>query len=78
KGQHASKNDLLKSYKNRVWDLIEDFDGFSINSIPRKENQAADRLVAFGAAFDVVESIKEDKVQPNIHVIIRPSVPDNN
>ncbi|KAH9313618.1 hypothetical protein KI387_022245, partial [Taxus chinensis] len=43
-----------------------------------KENQAADRLAVVGAAFDVVESIQKDKVQPNIHVIVRPSVPDNN
>ncbi|KAH9308576.1 hypothetical protein KI387_036487, partial [Taxus chinensis] len=78
KGQHAVKNDLLKCYKNRVWDLIEYFEGFGIKSIPRKENQAADRLAAVGAAFDVVESIQKDKVQPNIHVIVRPSVPDNN
>ncbi|KAH9292503.1 hypothetical protein KI387_042311, partial [Taxus chinensis] len=74
----AIKNNLLKCYKNRVWDLIEDFEGFSIKSIPRKENQAADRLAAVGAAFDIVESIQKDKVQPKIHVIVRPSVPDNN
>ncbi|KAH9308371.1 hypothetical protein KI387_036282, partial [Taxus chinensis] len=54
-------NDLLKCYKNRVWDLIEDFEGFGIKFIPRKENQAADRLAAVGAAFDVVESIQKDK-----------------
>ncbi|KAH9308733.1 hypothetical protein KI387_036644, partial [Taxus chinensis] len=54
------------------------FEGFGIKSIPRKENQATDRLAAVGAAFDVVESIQKDKVQPNIHVIVRPSVPDNN
>ncbi|KAH9298048.1 hypothetical protein KI387_029730, partial [Taxus chinensis] len=60
-GQHATKNDLLKCYKNRVWDLMEDFDGFGIKSIPRKENQAVDRLAAVGAAFDIVESIQQDK-----------------
>ncbi|KAH9298600.1 hypothetical protein KI387_030282, partial [Taxus chinensis] len=51
--------------------------GFNINSIPRKENKAADRHAVVGVAFDVVESIKEDKVKPDIHVIVRPSVPDN-
>ncbi|KAH9323138.1 hypothetical protein KI387_017777, partial [Taxus chinensis] len=60
-GQHAGKNDLLMCYKNRVWDLMEDFEGFGIKSIPRKENQAADRLAAVGAAFDIVESIQKDK-----------------
>ncbi|KAH9287561.1 hypothetical protein KI387_031678, partial [Taxus chinensis] len=61
KGQHTAKNDLLKCYKNRVWDLMEDFEGFGIKSIPRKENQAADRLAVVGAAFDIVESIQQDK-----------------
>ncbi|KAH9306910.1 hypothetical protein KI387_011314, partial [Taxus chinensis] len=60
-GEHATKNDLLKCYKNRVWDLMEDFEGFGIKSIPRKENQAADRLVVVGAAFDILESIQQDK-----------------
>lgn len=76
KGKHAAKNDLLKSYKNRVWDLIEYFEGFGINSIPMKENQAADKLTKVGATFDVVESIKRDKMQPSIHVIVRPLVPE--
>ncbi|KAH9329035.1 hypothetical protein KI387_001143, partial [Taxus chinensis] len=49
RGQHATKNDLLKNYKNRVWDLIEDFKAFNIVSIPRKKNEAADRLAAVGA-----------------------------
>ncbi|KAH9331949.1 hypothetical protein KI387_004057, partial [Taxus chinensis] len=60
-GQHAATNDLLKCYKNRVWDLMEYFEGFGIKSIARKENQVADRLTAVGAAFDIVESIQKDK-----------------
>ncbi|KAH9306515.1 hypothetical protein KI387_010919, partial [Taxus chinensis] len=31
-----------------------------------------------GAAFDVVESIKSEKTQPHIKVVVRPAVPDNN
>ncbi|KAH9289424.1 hypothetical protein KI387_033541, partial [Taxus chinensis] len=61
KEQHAVKNDILKCYKNRVWDLIEDFEGFGIKSIPKKDNQATDRLAAVGAAFDIVESIQKEK-----------------
>ncbi|KAH9310961.1 hypothetical protein KI387_025996, partial [Taxus chinensis] len=54
------------------------FEAFSIISIPRKKNEAADRLAAIGAAFDVVESIKSEKTQPHIKVVVRPAVPDNN
>ncbi|KAH9328235.1 hypothetical protein KI387_000343, partial [Taxus chinensis] len=78
RGLNAVKNDLLKNYKNRVWDLMEDFKAFNIMSIPRKENEAADRLAVVGAAFDVVDNIKRDKGQPHIHVVVRPAVPDNN
>ncbi|KAH9317892.1 hypothetical protein KI387_019661, partial [Taxus chinensis] len=54
------------------------FEAFSINSIPRKKNEAADRLAAIGAAFDVAESIKNEKSQPHIKLVVRPAVPDNN
>ncbi|KAH9302259.1 hypothetical protein KI387_013842, partial [Taxus chinensis] len=54
------------------------FEAFSINSIPRKKNEAADRPEAIGAAFDVVENIKSEKPQPHIKFVVRPAVPDNN
>ncbi|KAH9289681.1 hypothetical protein KI387_033798, partial [Taxus chinensis] len=51
---------------------------FSIKSIPRKRNKAANKLAAIGAAFDVVENIKSEKSQPHIKVVVRPAVSDNN
>ncbi|KAH9293293.1 hypothetical protein KI387_041504, partial [Taxus chinensis] len=78
RGQHATKNDLLRNYKNWVWDLIEDFKAFNIVSISRKKNEAADRLAAFGATFDVVDNIRRGKTRPHMHVIVRPAVLDNN
>ncbi|KAH9297495.1 hypothetical protein KI387_029177, partial [Taxus chinensis] len=77
-GINVVKNDLLKNYKNRVRDLMEDLKDFSIVSIPRKENEATNRLASVGAAFDVVDNIKKDKKQPHIHVVVRLVVPDNN
>ncbi|KAH9305737.1 hypothetical protein KI387_010141, partial [Taxus chinensis] len=50
----------------------------ALSSIPRKENEAADRLAAVGPMFDVVDNIKRDKEQPHIHIVVRPAVPDNN
>ncbi|KAH9320011.1 hypothetical protein KI387_021780, partial [Taxus chinensis] len=70
RGKNAAKNDLIKSSKNRVWDLIEDFEAFNIVSIPRKKNEDADRLAAVGETFDVVDNIKRGKTQPHIHVIV--------
>ncbi|KAH9314711.1 hypothetical protein KI387_023338, partial [Taxus chinensis] len=77
-GLNAVKNDLLKNYKSRVLDLMEDFEAFSIVSVPRKENEVTDRLAAVGATFDVVDNIKREREQPHIHVVVRPAVPDNN
>ncbi|KAH9322611.1 hypothetical protein KI387_017250, partial [Taxus chinensis] len=54
------------------------FEAFSINFIPRKKNEVADRMAAIGVAFDVVESIKSEKSQPYIKVVVRQDVPDNN
>ncbi|KAH9303495.1 hypothetical protein KI387_043857 [Taxus chinensis] len=61
-----------------VWDLMEDFEAFNIVSIPRKENEAVDRITLVRETFDVVDIIKRDKQQPNIHIVVRPTVPDNN
>ncbi|KAH9289573.1 hypothetical protein KI387_033690, partial [Taxus chinensis] len=51
---------------------------FNIVSIARKKNETADRLAVVGAMFDVVDNIKREKIQPHIHVIVRPAVLDNN
>ena len=68
------KNGLLKSYKNRVWDLIEDFQAFDIQSIPR--NKYANRLVAIGAQYDISKHVEDDKEQ-HIRVSVRPFILDN-
>lgn len=75
---NAVKNDLLKDYKNRVWDLMEDFEAFNIVSIPQKENESSNILVVVGETFDVIDNIKRDKGQPSIHVVVRLAVPNNN
>ena len=61
RNQNITKNGLLKSYKHRVWDLLEGFNAFNIQSIPRKENRYDDRLVAIGASHDVLGNGEEKK-----------------
>ena len=36
-GLNAIKNDILKSYRHRVWDLLENFDAFNILVLPRNK-----------------------------------------
>ncbi|KAH9323734.1 hypothetical protein KI387_018373, partial [Taxus chinensis] len=38
------KNERLRHYHNVVWDNIEEFDAFSIKSIPRAQNDMTDSL----------------------------------
>lgn len=49
RNHNITKNNLLKSYKHRVRDLIEEFQEFNIQAIPRKQNASADRLTTMGA-----------------------------
>lgn len=77
KGISTTKNDILKAYKHRVWDAIEDFSAFNIIAIPRKFNQHANRLAAVGSQYDIPSNISKEVDQQHIKVIVRPSIPDN-
>ncbi|KAH9327591.1 hypothetical protein KI387_007769, partial [Taxus chinensis] len=54
------------SYNNSIWDLMEDFEEFNIDSIPRKKNEDAVIIVAIRERFNVVDNIKWDRTQPHI------------
>lgn len=77
RNQNTTKNGLFKSYKNRVWDLLEGFNAFNIQSIPRKKNKHVDRLAAIGASYDVPGNLEEEEKQ-QIRVVVRPTILDNN
>ena len=68
---------MLKPYKHRVWDFLEGFNVFNIQSIPRRENRYADRLTTIGASYDLPGNLEEEKKQ-QIKVVVRPAIPDNN
>ena len=63
RNQNITKNGLLKSYKHIVWDFLETFNAFNIQSILRKENRHANRLAAIGASYDVPGDLEEKKEQ---------------
>ena len=77
RNQNITKNGFLKSYKHRVWDFLEGFNAFNIQSIPRKENRYADRLAAIGASYVVPRNLEEEKKQ-QIRVVVMPTILDNN
>ena len=78
RGLNVVKNDVLKSYRHRVWDLLENFDTFNILAISKSKNMYDDRLAALGTYYDIVNKIKAQSNQQHIKFITRPSVPDNN
>ena len=65
----------LRTYRNEVWDLIDNFFlTFNISFIPREENALADSLVVFASNFKVP---LPPKLKYDVEVKYRPSIPDN-
>lgn len=44
KKKFSAKNERLRRYRNLIWDTIELFDAFSIESIPREKTHVIDAL----------------------------------
>ena len=61
RNQNATKNGFLKYQKYRIWDFLEGFNTFNIQSISRKGNRHVDRLAVVGASYDVPRSLKDEK-----------------
>lgn len=73
RNQNFTKNGFLKYYKHRVWDFLECFSVFNIQSIPRKENRHANILAAVSASYDVPRSLK-DKKRQKIKMVVKISI----
>lgn len=63
RAQSITQKNLLKSYKHRVWDLIEGFEAFNISSLPRNQNKHADRLAAIGAQYEIPTHVVDRRKQ---------------
>lgn len=70
-----TKHPRLRSYRNEVWDSIENFlNSFNITYVPRNENIHADSLVVSVNSFKIPA---QTHLQYQIQVKYRPSVLDN-
>lgn len=65
----------LKSYRNRVWDLMESFFDLNFIAIPRKYIQINDALAIKGKIFNPYHHIKSTR---GVKFINRPLVPNMN
>ena len=69
------KQQLLKVYRNEVWDLMDNFfSAFNISFIPRDQNQTADSLALAATFFKVPQ---HTQFRYPIEVRHRPSIPNN-
>ena len=74
KGSYQAKHPRLRSYRNLVLDLLEDFKEYNFTVIPRKENVAVDSLPLSASVFQVLEHPNK---QYKIEVRHKPTIPDN-
>jgi hypothetical protein len=72
---YRAKHPQLRSYRNEVWDLIDNFFlAFNISFIPREENTLADSLVVSASMFKIPLL---PKIKYEVEIRYRPSVPNN-
>jgi ribonuclease HI len=75
KNIYRAKHPRLRSYRNEVWDLIDNFfSAFNIVFVPREENTAADSLAVSASLFRIP---LPPKINGEVEVRYRPSIPDN-
>jgi hypothetical protein len=75
KNAYQTKHPRLRTYKEEVWDLIDNFFlAFNISFIPREQNALADSLAVSASRFKI--SLLS-MVKYNVEIKYRPSVPDN-
>ena len=73
--KYQVKHDLLKVYRNEVWDMIYNyFISFNISFIPRDHNQTVDSLALAATHFKIP---KQTQLNYPIEIRYRPSVPNN-
>jgi hypothetical protein len=65
----------LKSYQTEVWNLMNKFSTFNINSIPRLNNSEADLLANVASKLFPTEGLSPNAF--SVELLFRPSVPDN-
>jgi ribonuclease HI len=73
--QYQAKHPRLRTYRNCVWDLVENFfTSVNFHFVPRSENQQADALAKAASTFDPPTSFN---LKYHIQMRHRPSIPDN-
>jgi len=65
----------LRNYQTEVWNLIEKFSAFNINSIPRLSNFEAELLANVASKLFPAEGLSPNTF--SVELLFKPSIPDN-
>jgi hypothetical protein len=72
---YQANHPRLRTYRNEVWDLIDNFFlDFKISFVPREENDMVDSLVVSASNFKIPLL---PKLKYDVEVKYRPSIPNN-
>jgi ribonuclease HI len=72
---YQAKHHQLRSYRNKVWDLIDNFFlAFNISFVPREDNTLVDSLTVSASLFRIP---LPPKIPCGVEIRYRPSIPDN-
>jgi len=72
---YQSKHPQLRSYINKVWDLVDNvFLAFNISFVPREDNSMANSLTILASNFRVP---LPPKLRYDVKVKYRPAIPEN-
>jgi ribonuclease HI len=75
KNIYRTNHPSFRSYRNEVWDLVDNFfSAFNISFIPREENIMVDSLAVSASNFRIPIP---PKIKYDVEVKYRPSIPDN-
>jgi hypothetical protein len=75
KNMYQAKHPRLRTYRNEVWDLVDNFfSAFNISFVPREENILVDSLVVSASNFII---LVPPKLKYDVEVKYRPSIPNN-
>jgi hypothetical protein len=75
KGSYQTRHPRMKAYKNKVWDMVDNFYvAFNISIVLREFNKPVDSLVVASNTFKVLAT---PQIKYDIKMRYRPSIPDN-
>jgi ribonuclease HI len=72
---YRAKHPWLRSYRNEVWDMIDNFfSSFNISFVPREDNTSTNSLVVSAILFRIP---LPSRTKCGVEIRDRPSIPDN-